>query len=57
MQTKILNEPHEVSRVEHKQDRPKDRTLGTPTVLVYVRRWAKLLSLLDTVCLQMIDYC
>ena len=26
--SQILNEPHDVSRVEHKQDRPKDKTLG-----------------------------
>ena len=25
VQAKIINEPHEVSRVEHKQDRPEDR--------------------------------
>ena len=31
VQAKILNKPHEVSRVEHKQDRPKDRTLGYST--------------------------
>jgi len=31
VQAKILNKPHEVSRVEHKQDRPKDRTLGNST--------------------------
>ena len=30
VQAKILNEPHEVSRVEHKQDWPEDRTLVTP---------------------------
>jgi len=30
VQAKILNEPHEVSRVEYRQDWPEDRTLVTP---------------------------
>jgi len=31
VQDKIPNEPHEVSRVEHKQGQPEDRTLGNST--------------------------
>ena len=31
VQAKILNEPHEVSHVGHKQDRPEDRTLKNLT--------------------------
>jgi len=31
VQAKILSETYEVSRVEHKQDRPEDRTLGNST--------------------------